>query len=106
MPAASARSVRTARFKLMHSRLPKPVQRIADRLFEVFEKNPEDPRLQTENLHDNSKGSHRDGSKSIRLTQQYRSIYVVDNGKDGDGPTQYCWYWTGSHADYDRFTGA
>ena len=39
------------------------------------------------------------GSFSVSVTMNYRAIFFLD------GPVNV-WYWIGTHADYDRFTGA
>ena len=71
--------------------------------FKLFCKDPHDPMLENEELHDKRKGRHRNGSRSVSITRRYRAIYVVDNGKDGDEEDQCCWYWIGSHEDYNSF---
>jgi hypothetical protein len=86
-------------------KLPPHIQRRAELLFELFEEDPSDPLLGNEELYDTKKGRHRKRSHSVNITGQYRAIYVVDRGKDGTGPLQYCWYWIGNHNDYSNFTG-
>ena len=43
-------------------------------------------------------GQHEAGSVSVSITRQYRAIYV----RQGEVNV---WYWIGTHADYDTFTG-
>lgn len=100
------RSKRTRGYMKRLAALPKDIQQLANDLFEVFERNPADPILETKSLHDTSSGRHRCGSFSTRINLRYRAIYVVDNGRDGDQEPQYCWYWVGSREDYANFVGA
>ena len=99
-------SKRTPTFKGQLEKLPESVQRAATNLFKVFRQNPADPILETESLNDNKRGRHRRDSFSVRVGLRYRAIYVVDNGERGDEPKQYCWYWIGSHQDYNKFIGS
>jgi hypothetical protein len=100
------RSKRTSTFKKLFDRLPAEIQRRANELFAVFEKDPQDPLLCTKALHDSSSGRHRSGSFSTHITIRYRAIYVIDNGKSGNEERQVCWYWVGSREDYANFVNA
>ena len=91
--------MRTSDFKELFDNLPERIQKLSELAFSKFVSDPDHPALRRHQLNDNKRGSHRDGSYSVSITMQYRSIYVVENG-------QNVWYWTGSHADYNRFTGA
>lgn len=51
-------------------------------------------------LDDTKKGKHVPGSYSVSITMQYRAIYFLDVETK-----QNVWYWVGTHAEYDRFTG-
>lgn len=86
--------------------LPGRIQSKAEELFGIFMKDPYDPILENEDLYDTKRGRHRRGSRSVSVTRRYRAIYVVDNGTKGDEPEQYCWYWVGSHEDYNNFIGS
>ena len=45
-----------------------------------------------------ARGSIGRESISVSVTIGYRAIYVVRNNGN-------VWYWIGTHADYDKFTG-
>lgn len=105
-PAKSTKNVRTANYRKQLAGLPKEVRDLAQLCFEQFCKDPYDPTLENEDLYDTKKGRHRTGSRSIAISRRYRAIYVVDNGRDGDEEEQNCWYWIGSHSDYNGFTGS
>lgn len=104
--ARGVRSVRTTPFKRQSKKLPSGIQDLMVRLFKVFQADPSDPRLETEPLYDTRRSRHRTGSRSIHVTLRYRAIYVIDKGKNGDEDEQYCWYWVGSHEDYNNFVDA
>jgi plasmid maintenance system killer protein len=95
MPKVNRRS---PDFKEKHDSLPPEVQAMAAKAFANFKNNPNHPALNVKPLYDNKKASHSPGSFSVRVNSQYRSIYVEIDG--------VCvWYWTGSHSDYNKFTG-
>ncbi len=64
----------------------------------MFLSNQNHPALRNHTLADSDKGQHRNGSRSVSISAQYRAIYVVD------GDTNV-WYWIGSHSDYNHFVG-
>jgi hypothetical protein len=92
------KSKRTKEFKELFSRLPAAVQELAAAVYRVFAADPNAPSLHSHPLKDTAKGRHRTGSISVRISQKYRAIYVVE------GDTAI-WYWCGSHNDYENFTG-
>lgn len=98
-------SVRSSNFKKQFESLPPNIQRLAARLYEIFGEDPNDPRIRQHDLHDSSKGRHRDGSKSVEFTARYRAIYVIDNGPDGMGERLAFWYWIGAHTSDNSFVG-
>lgn len=91
--------MRTAGFREQLSRLPEPIQELAEAAFRLFVENPSHPSLRHHALRDSDRSRHRAGSFSVSITMRYRAVYV----RDGDTNV---WYWIGSHADYDTFTGA
>ena len=91
-------NVRTTAFKRQLAALPKAVQELAQGTFELFLQNPQHPSLRLHRLEDNRQGSHRPHSISVSVSRMYRAIYVVDGATN-------VWYWIGTHADYDQFTG-
>jgi hypothetical protein len=94
-----ARNVRTAAFKERLGRLPDFIQILAEAAFAKFLEDPSHPSLRHHRLEESKKGQHQPGSFSVSITMRYRAIYV----RDGDTNV---WYWIGSHADYDAFTGS
>lgn len=100
------KSVRTRDYQKKAAKLPPGIRDSAEDLYKVFKANPQDERLCTEDLHNSRRGRHRQGSFSVRINLQYRAIYVIDNGKDGGQESQHCWYWIGSHQDYNVFIGS
>jgi hypothetical protein len=67
----------------MFAALPALHQQAATAAFRSFLQNPLHPALR---------------SHALKRTRGYRAIYAVRNGVN-------IWYWIGSHADYDTFTG-
>lgn len=92
------RNRRSASFRDLFAELPDAIQELAYQRFKLFEQDPRHPSLQWHRLKDNDKGEHKNGSISVRVNKQYRAIYV----EIGD---VNLWYWIGTHAEYDRFTG-
>jgi hypothetical protein len=91
---------RTWRFKEMLEALPESIRQLASETFQLFLQNPDHPSLRRHTLGDDQRGNHRAGSISISITLRYRAIYVYLPDQNIN-----LWYWIGSHADYDRFTG-
>ncbi|OLP59436.1 hypothetical protein BJF93_12015 [Xaviernesmea oryzae] len=79
----------TAAFWKSYAALPKEIQDVADRNFELLKADPRDP-----SLHLKEVGRFW----SVRVGRQWRAL-AVRNGHD------LVWFWIGSHADYDRLIG-
>lgn len=92
------RNVRTREFRYLYGELPPRIRILGLKTYELFLENPRHPSLALHALKDNIKGSHKDGSFAVSITMRYRAIYFVDGDVN-------VWYWVGSHADYNRFTG-
>ncbi len=92
------KNVRTVKFKELFGKLPESVKKLARAAYRLFRKNPSHPSLHLHDLKDNKKGQHRDSSKAVSVSAQYRAIFVVE------GDTNV-WYWIGTHNDYNTFTG-
>jgi len=90
---------RTAEFRAMFDELPKRIQELASKAFRKFTIDPTAKGLRSHPLKDTGKGKHVPGSVSVSITMDYRAIYYVDENNTN------IWYWIGSHADYDQFTG-
>ncbi len=94
----SPRSRWTHSFVVHVSGLPPHVQKLVVKAIGLWEANPKHRSLRLHPLKDTKKGRHATGSYSISLNMQYRALYVLDGAVA-------VWYWVGSHAEYDRFTG-
>lgn len=66
--------------------------------FKQFVANPRNVSLRLHRLKDHARGQHLPGSYSVSVTMKYRAIFFIDGQVN-------VWYWIGSHADYDLFTG-
>jgi hypothetical protein len=100
LPSSFRKANRTTRqFRDLYSRLPAHIQELTRDACRLFDKNPNHPSFRIHVLEDNKRGSHLPESVSVSITMQYRAIYFRDDVGIN------VWYWIGSHADYDRFTG-
>jgi len=89
---------RTHGFRLLYAVLPDEIKRAAVAAYARFSRDPSHPGLRCHPLRSSGRGQHFPGSVSITVTMNYRATYIVQNGVS-------VWYWIGSHADYDTFTG-
>jgi len=80
----------SARFWALYEALPKPVQSVADKNFELLKSDPRHPSLHFKRL---------GKVLSVRVGEHHRAL-----AHDVPGGVQ--WFWIGSHAEYDRMTGA
>jgi mRNA-degrading endonuclease RelE of RelBE toxin-antitoxin system len=77
------------RFWKHYEQLPKEVQEVADKSFELLKADPHHPSLHLKKI---------GGAKelwSVRVGAHYRALGV----EKAEG---IVWFWIGSHADYDR----
>jgi hypothetical protein len=88
----------TRRFREMYAALPQRIQDLAREACVLFDRDPGYRSLRHHQLKDQKGSSHEPGSFSVSITMQYRAIYVVENSVN-------VWYWIGTHAEYDKFTG-
>jgi len=79
----------SARFWELYEGLPKSVQAVADKNFELLKSDPRHPSLHFKRLGKVS---------SVRVGEHHRAL-----GHDNPGGVQ--WFWIGSHAEYDRIAG-
>ena len=93
-----ARNRRKCVYHQLLATLPQHVRATADQKFALFVVNPRHVSLRLHKLKDRSRGQHVPGSYSVSVTPRYRAIFFID------GQTNV-WYWIGTHADYDCFTG-
>lgn len=96
---APRRNRRLESFRALFNPLPDRVKAAAVSSFERFCNNPMHPSLRLHRLRETRKGRHRPDSFSVSVGSQYRALFF----EDGDANL---WYWIGTHADYDEFTGA
>ncbi len=100
------RSVRTSEFMTRLSRLPKHVQEQAEKAFLLFCVDEFHPALRRHWLANSKSGRHRPDSFAVSIAYHYRAIGTIDNGPDGRDEPQYCWYWIGTHEEYNNFIGS
>jgi hypothetical protein len=73
----------------LYNRLPRNVQELADRNFQILKKDPKYP-----SLHLKKVGMYW----SVRVGVKHRALGVeVEN--------DILWFWIGNHADYDKMIG-
>ena len=89
----------TLQFRKQYAKLPANIQESVKDSCRLFDKNPQHRSLRPHPLEDRKNGCHYNDSHSVSATAQHRAIYVVN--EDGIN----VWYWIGTHADYDTFTG-
>jgi hypothetical protein len=81
--------ITSARFWALYEALPKPVQAVADKNFELLKSDPRHPSLHFKRL----------GKVwSVRVGEHHRAL-----GHDTSDGIQ--WFWIGTHADYDHIAG-
>jgi hypothetical protein len=89
----------TLQFRKQYARLPASIQEAVKDSCRLFDKNPHHRSLRLHLLEDRKHASHSKNSWSVSATAQHRAIYVVN--EEGIN----LWYWIGTHADYDTYTG-
>ena len=78
----------TSNFWHCRRRLPKAIQKLADKTFKILKANPAHPSLQFKKI-----GKYR----SVRVGLSYRALSVEsENG--------LLWFWIGDHSEYDKMT--
>lgn len=92
------RNVRNSRYRYLFGDLPEDIQKLAAKAFKLFCVNPNHPSLRLHQLKNNKKSNHHPGSFSVSINMQYRAIYFIDSNTN-------VWYWVGTHAAYNQFTG-
>jgi hypothetical protein len=79
----------SSRFWRSYRALPKDIQQLADRCYQLLKSDPTH-----RSLHFKKIGRYR----SARVGLHYRAL-AAETGSD------FVWFWIGSHADYDRLVG-
>ncbi len=98
-PEEFERIRQTREFSYLAGGLPERIRKALGKAIRIWSENPTHPSLRLHQLKDTKKGRHLPTSFTVSINMQYRAIYVMD------GPTAV-WYWIGTHAQYDRFTGS
>lgn len=81
------KSFAPAEFWRYYDRLPKPVQELANKNFQIFQRNPFHPSLQFKEI--------KRGIWSVRVGRHYRSLAKRR-------PDCWIWFWIGTHEDYNK----
>ena len=92
------RNVRNSRYRYLFGELPQDIHKLATKAFRLFCDDPNHRSLRLHKLKDNNKGNHLPDSFSVSINMQYRAIYFIDHNTN-------VWYWVGTHAAYNQFTG-
>lgn len=74
-------------FWILYEQLPKEIQSLANKNYELLKLNPRHPSLQLKRVED---------LWSVRVGSHYRALGI-------DAPGGIQWIWIGSHANYDKF---
>ena len=99
LPSSFRERNRTSRsFREQFANLPEVIQDAVRAACVHFNDDPSHRSLRHHKLDDVKKGKHAADSFSVSPTMQYRAIYVVQDGIN-------VWYWIGTHAECDRYTG-
>ena len=99
LPSSFRAKNRTARsFREQFKNLPVHIREAIRAAAILFDRDPAHRSLRLHELNDNRKGAHQPHSFSVSPTMQHRAIYVVQDGIN-------VWYWVGTHAAYNTFTG-
>jgi len=77
------------RFWKHYRDLPKDIQQLADRKFELLKSNPRHPSLHLKKI------GNKEQLWSVRVGLHYRAL-----GREK--PEGIVWFWIGTHAEYDR----
>jgi hypothetical protein len=77
------------RFWQHYQQLPREVQKLADRSFELLKADPRNPSLHFKKI------GRTKQLWSVRVGARYRALGV-------EKPNGIVWFWIGTHAQYDR----
>ena len=76
------------RFWQVYNKLPKEIQTLADKNYELLKNNPLHPSLHFKKV------GKRKQLWSVRITDNYRALGL-------EKPEGIVWFWIGTHSDYD-----
>ena len=82
----------------MYARLPKYVREIAVEKYQLFVLDPKHPSLNCHILKKTARGHHRVGTRAVCVNRNHLALFYIDAQTN-------VWYWIGTHADYDDYTG-
>ena len=100
LPSSFRNKNRTTRnFRAQYDRLPDHVKEVVREACVLFDRDPSHRSLRRHQLKETKNSSHEPKSFSVSPTMQYRAIYFVDDSAIN------VWYWIGTKADHDTFTG-
>jgi len=83
------RSKTTLKFRTLNENLPKPVQTLAVKQFNLWKKYQNYPSLHFKLIHTSKR------IYSIRIGLNYRALAVLD-------VDTYVWFWIGTHEEYNH----
>lgn len=81
----------SARFWSQFQELPRDIQDLARRNYQIWLSNPRYPAIRFKPFHNKL--------YSARVGDHYRAVGYFS------GPDEFTWIWIGSHQDYDKFRG-
>ncbi|MEO8149421.1 MAG: hypothetical protein ABI723_17380 [Bacteroidia bacterium] len=87
------KSFANKKFWDLHDQLPKEIQRLADKSYELFSNNPGHSSLHFKKV------GKKQPVYSVRITEKYRSLGYVLNDN-------IYWFWIGNHDDYEQLIKA
>ena len=94
-----AKNRTTRQFREQYGVLPPAIRDAVRQACVLFERNPSHRSLRLHELRESKRGDHAPSTFSVSVTMQYRALFIVVEGIN-------VWYWIGSHAQYNRFTGS
>lgn len=86
---------RSKQFTKLFDRLPKPVQELAKKNFEIFKRDEHHPSLEFKHMADELHNIW-----SVRVGNSWRAL-----GRERPDGKTIDWFWIGPHEEYNRLTG-
>ena len=81
------RHVKDPRFQPRYKALPKDIQQLADKSFQLLKQNPKHPSLHFKRI--------TGDLWSARVGRRHRALAI-------EGRDRFQWFWIGTHAEYDK----
>ncbi|MCG3167790.1 MAG: hypothetical protein POELPBGB_03585 [Bacteroidia bacterium] len=86
---AEIKSFANKKFWDSYAELPKEIQKLADKAYELFKNNPQHPSLHFKKI------GKKQPVYSARITENFRTLgYLIDGN--------IYWFWIGDHNSYDK----